>query len=65
MRYITCARCGKRIYEGKEAVRHKHYTGFWCSWKCFVLDYSGYETAITDKLVQEDKSCNNVDWELE
>lgn len=64
MRAVRCGYCAKAIPEGSHAIRKRGYTGFYCSCKCLILDTRiGYEEIVTDKLVQEDKECNGVDWE--
>lgn len=64
MRAVRCGYCAKAIPEGSHAMRKRGYTGFYCSCECLVLDTRiGYEEIVTDKLVQEDKECNGIDWE--
>lgn len=64
MRAVRCGYCAKAIPEGSHAMRKRGYTGFYCSCKCLILDTRiGYEEIVTDKLVQEDKECNGIDWE--
>ena len=63
MRVVRCGYCAKAIPEGSHAMRKRGYTGFYCSCKCLILDTRiGYEEIVTDKLVQEDKECNGIDW---
>lgn len=66
MRYMHCVRCGKKLYENKKCVRHKHFTGFFCSYKCLVNELGiAEESIVTNEQVQEDKEANNIDWEVE
>ena len=64
-RYITCARCGKKIYEGTTAIRKRGFTGFYCSFRCYALDNEANVAEVTDEIVQEDKTCNHKDWQIE
>lgn len=64
MRIVRCGYCNKTIPEGSYAMRKRGYAGFYCSCECLVLDTRiGYKEIVTDKLVQEDKECNGIDWE--
>lgn len=64
MRVVRCGYCNKVIPESSHAIRKRGYTGFYCSCACLVLDTSiGNIVTVTDKLVQEDKECNGIDWE--
>ena len=59
MKFIPCCRCGKKIYDGEQAVRRRGFTGFYCSYRCLVLDTKiGYEDFVTDELVEEDKESS-------
>lgn len=64
MRKVHCIRCGKKINEGDEAVRHKYQTGFYCSFKCLALEVGITEVeVVTEKLVEEDKETSGYGWD--
>lgn len=64
MRNVHCVRCGKQINEGDEAVRHKHFTGFYCSFKCLALEVGIAEVkTVTEELVNDDKEASGVGWD--
>ena len=64
MRNVHCVRCGKIIKEGEEAVRHKHLTGFYCSFKCLALEAGIAEVKIvSEELVEEDKESSGYGWD--
>ena len=64
MRKVHCVRCGKKINEGELAVRHRHLTGFFCSFKCLALEMeiAKVET-VTEELVEEDKEASGFGWD--
>lgn len=66
IRIVRCAYCGAPIREGEKAIRRRGYTGFWCSVGCFLRDtgFGSIET-VTDRLVQEDRETNGVEWDEE
>lgn len=64
MRKVHCVRCGKQINEGNEAVRHKYFTGFYCSFKCLALEAGIAEVkTVTEELVEEDKEASGFGWD--
>ena len=64
MRKVHCVRCGKKINEGDEAVRHKYRTGFYCSFKCLALEAGIAEVkTVTEELVEEDKETSGFGWD--
>ena len=64
MRKIHCVKCRKAINEGEVAIRHKGWTGFYCSYKCLVLDIRIAESVIvTNELVEEDKKSSHHGWD--
>lgn len=63
-RIVHCARCGKPIAEGQEAVRRKHYTGWFCSFRCLALEMGIAETkTVTDEIVKEDEEETGYGWD--
>ena len=66
MRRVHCVRCGKSIYEGEEAVRRKHFTGFFCGFKCLSLEMGIAEIkTVSEELVEEDKEASGFGWDEE
>ncbi len=66
MRKVRCIRCGKLISEGEIAIRHKGYTGFYCSYKCLALETRISEiVTVTNELVEEDKEASGFGWDEE
>ena len=66
MRRVHCVRCGKSINEGEEAIRHRHFTGFYCSYKCLALEAGIAEmSTVTNELVEEDKEASGFGWDEE
>lgn len=66
MRKVHCVRCGKTIIEGEDAIRHKHLTGFYCSFKCLALEMGIAEIkTVTSELVEEDKESSDYGWDEE
>ena len=66
MRRVHCIRCGKIINEGEEAVRRKHFTGFFCGFRCLALEMGIAEIAtVTNELVEEDKEVSGFGWDEE
>ena len=64
MRKVHCVRCNKQINEGDEAVRHRHFTGFYCSFKCLALEAGIAEVkTVTEELVEEDKEASGFGWD--
>lgn len=66
MRKVYCVRCGKKISEGEDAIRHKYFTGFYCSFKCLALKMGIAEIrTVTNELVEEDKESSGYGWDEE
>ena len=66
MRKVLCVRCRKSIAEGENAVRHRHFTGFYCSFKCLALETGIAEVkTVTEELVEEDKEASGFGWDEE
>ena len=66
MRKVLCVRCRKPINEGENAVRHRHFTGFYCSFKCLALEAGIAEVkTVTEELVEEDKEASGFGWDEE
>lgn len=66
MRKVLCVRCRKPITEGENAVRHRHFTGFYCSFKCLALEAGIAEVkTVTEELVEEDKEASGFGWDEE
>ena len=66
MRKVHCIYCGKPIYEGETAIRHKYFTGLYCSYKCLALNLGISEIAtVTNELVEEDKEASGFGWDEE
>ena len=66
MRKVYCIRCGKAISEGEKAVRRKHFTGFYCSFECLVLETGIAEIkTVSEDLVNEDKEASGYGWDEE
>ena len=66
MRRVHCIRCGKIINEGEEAVRRKHFTGFFCGFKCLSLEMGIAEIkTVSEELVEEDKEASGFGWDEE
>ena len=66
MRYVNCVRCGKKIYEGADSIRHKSLTGFYCSFKCFAFETGNVRLEkVTEEYVNADKECNGLGFEEE
>ena len=64
MRKVHCVRCRKSIVEGENAVRHRHFTGFYCSFKCLALEAGIAEVkTVTEELVEEDKEASGFGWD--
>ena len=64
MRKVLCVRCRKPIVEGENAVRHRHFTGFYCSFKCLALEAGIAEIkTVTEELVEEDKEASGFGWD--
>lgn len=64
MRKVLCVRCKKPIAEGKSVIRHKHFTGFYCSFKCLALEAGIAEVkTVTEELVEEDKEASGCGWD--
>lgn len=62
-RYVNCVRCNKVSPEGSKCVRHRNFTGFYCGFRCLVLDTMlGKEYIVTDELVSEDKEASGFGW---
>lgn len=54
-KYVNCYYCGKRIYENEIAIRQRHHTQFYCSYRCFASDTNLCTTTIlNDELLKED-----------
>lgn len=66
MRKVHCVRCGKIINEGEDAVRHKHFTGFYCSFRCLALEMGIAEMkTVSEEIVNEDKESSGYGWDEE
>lgn len=64
IRKVSCVRCGKLIYEGDRAVRHKHHTGFFCGFECLAWSERIAEVCIvSEALVEEDKEASGFGWD--
>lgn len=47
-----------------EAVRHRHYTGFFCGFRCLALNAGIAEVkTVTEELVEEDKEASGFGWD--
>ena len=66
MRKVHCIYCGKTIYEGETAIRHKNFTGFYCKPNCILSHLGVAEIAtVTNELVEEDKEASGFGWDEE
>lgn len=66
MRKVHCVKCGKTINEGEDSVRHKHFTGFYCSFRCLALEMGIVEIkTVSDEPVNEDKEASGFGWDEE
>ena len=64
MRKVHCIYCGKPIYEGETAIRHRHFTGFYCTSMCLLSHLGVVEIAtVTNKLVEDDKEASGFGWD--
>lgn len=66
MRKVHCVRCGKTINEDEDAVRRKHFTGFYCSFRCLAFEMGIAEIkTVSEELVNEDKEASGYGWDEE
>lgn len=62
-RYIECPVCGKSLTENSVVVAKTDSTDKYCSYGCAAIGSGLFKKVeLTDKVVQDDKSCGGKDW---
>lgn len=60
---MECSKCGKSLLENSTIVVRTGFTDKYCSYGCAAIDSGLFKKVeLTDKVVQDDKSCGGKDW---